>query len=402
MSLWRNRDFNLFWLVQTLSVAGDSVSLIAVPLLVLHATGSVAQMGLLTGLAGAAAIVTGTFAGAIADRVDRRTLLIVCDVARAALFGLVPLIWFIGPQIWLLYVVFPVAAGFGMVFQVTYVTAVPNLVGREQITEANGRLFATQAGAAIGGMVLAGVASGAFGPAAAIGIDAVTFGVSAAGLTFVRLRRSVPARRQSPWLDFATGARFLWHHPVLRALTVMLCFLIFLSIGLTDILIYYLKSDLGQSDTVVGYVMAAGALGTVIGALATGRLRRTLGFGVCWIGGTALCGVAIALTGLTRSVVGVGILVALYACTISVGGICSMTLRQEVTPDHLLGRVTATFWTIQRALSPIGAAALTAATAQVGVTQVLLWTGITCVLIGLTGAFTPIRLARPELIAPSA
>jgi MFS family permease len=68
--LWRDRGFAVFLAAQTLSVAGDSFALIALPLLVLRATGSVAQMGLLTGVAGAAAIVAGIFAGSLADRLD--------------------------------------------------------------------------------------------------------------------------------------------------------------------------------------------------------------------------------------------------------------------------------------------------------------------------------------------
>ncbi len=400
MSLWRNRDFNFFWLVQTLSVAGDSFALIAVPLLVLHATGSVAHMGLLTG---AAAIATGFFAGAIADRVDRRSLLIVCDVARALLYGVIPLVGASGGRVWVLYLVVPVAAAFAMMFQVGYVTAVPNLVGPGQITEANGRLFASQAAAGVGGMLLAGLVSGLSGPSTAVAVTAAGFAVSAVGLAFVRLRKSTyVAERLNPWRDFKVGLGFLWRHPVLRALTVLLCFFIFVQIGLTDLFIFYLKSDLGQPDKVVGYVLAATTVGTVAGSLLVGRLRRTLGFGVCWIGSHVLLGLAVMLTGITRSVPGVAILVTIYVLFLSVAGICSMTLRQEITPDHLLGRVTSTFWTIQRALSPLGAAALTAAAGQVGVTQVLVWTGITCVLIGLTGLFTPVRFARPELITPPA
>src|SRR4051794_14006144 len=139
-ALWRDRDFGGFWGAQTLSVAGDSFALIAVPLLILNATESVAQMGLLTGVSGVASVVTGIFAGVLADRFDRRVLLIACDLLRVVLYALIPLAWISGPHIWLLYVVLPVAEAVGMVFQVTYVTAVRNLVGDAQVTEANGRL----------------------------------------------------------------------------------------------------------------------------------------------------------------------------------------------------------------------------------------------------------------------
>ena len=114
--LWQMRNFGIFWAAQTLSAAGDSFAYIAVPLLVLRATGSVAQMGLLTGVAGAASVCAGIGAGVLVDRLDRRTLLICCDLARMALYGLIPLAWAFGPHVWLLYLVLPACEAIGMVF----------------------------------------------------------------------------------------------------------------------------------------------------------------------------------------------------------------------------------------------------------------------------------------------
>ncbi|HEX6684112.1 MAG TPA: MFS transporter, partial [Candidatus Limnocylindrales bacterium] len=399
-SLWRDRNFNMFWFSQTLSVAGDSFSLIAVPLLVLDATGSVVRMGLLTGVSGVAAIVSGFFAGAVVDRVDRRRLLIVCDVGRFLLYGAIPVTWLVfSPQIWVVYVAVPLAAALGMVFQVAYVTAVRNLVDGDRITEANGRLFASQAAAGIGGMLAAGVISGAFGPAVAIAVDAVTFGICALGLMLVRLRPSERAAEPlHPWRDFVVGARFLLGHPVLRALTILLCFFIFFDIGYTDILIFYVKEELGQSDRTVGYIMALGTAGVVAGSLAVAPLRRRFGFGASWIGTTVIAGIVVAWLGFTASIPFIALLAMAKVCLTTIGGINSMSLRQQVTPDHLLGRVTSTFWTVQRALSPIGAAVLTGLTARFGVTQVMLLTGVVLTLVGVAAAFTQVRLARPELL----
>jgi MFS family permease len=133
------RSFRVFWLVQTLSVAGDAFSFVALPLLVYAVTGSIAQMGLLTALGGVGRIVAGFFAGSIADRFDRRTVLLACDAFRAVLFTLVPLT----QSVWILYAVVPLGAAAGMLFSVAYVASVPNLVGPDRITEANGRLNAT-------------------------------------------------------------------------------------------------------------------------------------------------------------------------------------------------------------------------------------------------------------------
>lgn len=395
------RNFRIFWASQTLSVAGDAFSLIAVPLLVLHSTGSVAKMGLLTALAAAGNLLTGFFAGAIVDRFDRRRLLITADVARFVLYGSIPVAWLLAGDgakpLWLLYLVAPLAAGFGMLFQVGYVTAVAGLVGPDKITEANGKLFASHAAAGIGGTLCAGLVSGAFGASVAIAADAATFAVSALGLLLVRLRKldGVPGK-VSAWKGFAVGAGFLWRHPVLRSLTLLLVVFHFFYLGITDIIIYYVRNVLGHPDRTVGYVMAMAAVGTVAGSLAVGPLRRRFGFGVCWIMPTFLLGVAVAGIGLTTTVAVIAMLALACICFASISGICSMSLRQQITPDHLLGRVTSAYWTVQQSLAPIGAAVLTAATARSGVTQVLLVSGSILAAVGLTGAFTPVRQPHPE------
>ena len=428
-ALWRDRRFCVFLTSQTLSVAGDSFALIAVPLLILRATGSVAQMGLLTGAAGAAAVVAGIFAGILADRLDRWILMAACDLARMLLYGLIPLVWSIHPQVWLLYVILPLCAALGMVFQVAYVTVVPALSGPARITEANGLLYGASSAAGIAGPLLAGLASAALGPASAIAVDAVSFAASAVGVLLVRRSLSVsrtgaaqpavsggriaagcsarPAAtgtpgtagepgREGPWRELLAGARFLWQHPVLRALTVLLTFFIFATEGLPDVLIFYIKHDLGRGDGVVGVVLAVAALGTVVGALAVAPLRRRLGFGTCWIGAVLLCGVAVGGLGASGSVPGVAGLAAVYLGCTSVAGICSMSLRQQVTPGHLLGRVTAAFWTIHFSLGPLGVALLTWAAGRFGVEDACLASAAACLLLGATALLTPIRQRAPE------
>src|SRR5437588_11443271 len=79
-SLWRNTNFNIFWSGQTLSALGDAFGILAMPLLVLQATGSVAQMGLVTGTFGVGQLISGVFSGPLIDRVDRRRLMVLCDI----------------------------------------------------------------------------------------------------------------------------------------------------------------------------------------------------------------------------------------------------------------------------------------------------------------------------------
>jgi MFS family permease len=414
--LWRDRRFAVFLTAQTLSVAGDSFALIAVPLLVLRATGSVAQMGLLTGAAGIAAVVAGIFAGVLVDRLDRWILMAACDLARMVLYGLIPLAWALDPQVWLLYVILPLCAAIGMIFQVGYVAVVPALSGPARITEANGLLYAAQSAAAVAAPLLAGLISALLGPANAIAVDAASFAVSAAGVLVVRhglasRQRAITdssggATPEEPvsaspdaagaWRELLAGARFLWDHPVLRALTILLTFYIFATQGLPDVLIYYIKHDLHQGDGVVGLVLGVAALGTVAGALTVAPLRRKLSFGTTWTGAVIVSALAIAALGATGSVPPTAVLAAFYLACASVAGIASMSLRQQVTPDRLLGRVTAAFWTIHFSLGPLGAALLTWTAGHYGVMAACLASGGTCLFIGTIALVTPIRRRAPR------
>jgi len=399
-SLWSNSPYRIFLAIQTLSSLGDSFSYVALPLLVLHSTGSVLQMGFVTGLTGVASIVAGLFAGLVADRFDRRRLLMLTDGARCLLFLVIPLVWIFSTPVWLIYAVVPLAGIFSMLFRVTYVTVVPAIVAPEQITRANGHMYATYAVASIAGPALAGFVAASAGPATAIGIDAATFAVAALGILFVKFdgrpSSAAMAERGTARQEFLAGARFLWEHPVLRPLTVLLSLLTFLTYGLTDLVIYLLKHDLDQSDTTVGYVLAAGTVGTFIASSVVARIRKRLGFGVSWIGAFSLAGIAVAGMGLSRSVPVIAVLMTVNLMCTGIAGICSMSLRQEVTPSHLLGRVTSSFWTIHSALGPLGAAATTAAAAGLGVTPVCLAVGIAVLAITLSGTVTGI--AQPHAV----
>jgi MFS family permease len=196
--------------------------------------------------------------------------------------------------------------------------------------------------------------------------------------------------------DLLAGVSFLRRHPVLRALTVFLSFFSFLTLGLNDLLIYHVKHDLGRGDSTVGTVFAAGAVGTIAGALLVARVRRRLGFGATWIGAVAVCGVAVAGMGSARSVPGVAALTAAFLCCVSIAGTCSMSLRQEVTPDHLLGRVTSAFWTLHYSAAPMGAALLTWAAQRHGTAPVGLAAGGSLLAIAALALFTPVRRSRPE------
>lgn len=400
-SLRGNRDFTVFWLGQGLSVLGGSVSYVALPLFVLHVTGSGFQMGLVTGLGGAVAIAAGAFAGHVVDRVDRRRLMIGCDLARGVLLCSVPLLWALGGSgVWLLYGLTALVAVLKALFDVAYVTAVPALVDPADLAAANGRMMGSFAVGTMAGPLVAGALVAGVGADWALALDGATFLVSAASMGWVRFaaRRAEPVEEPKGTKlreGFVVGFRFLWADALLRPLTVLLTLLTFVTLGSTDLLIFRITEELGRGEESVGYVIAVSGIGVVAAALAAGPLRRALGFGACWLGSTALIGVALAVIGTGRSLPVIAVAAVLFMFGLTVGAVCSMTLRQEVTPGHLLGRVTSAFWTVHNASGPVGAALLMWLAVRHGVPAVSLAAGTLCLLIAGSGLLTPLRGSGP-------
>jgi MFS family permease len=421
--LWRNRSFTIFWTGQTLSVLGDAFALIALPLLVLQATGSVGQMGLVTAVIGVCRTATGLFAGWLADHHDRRRLMICCDVGRTFLYAALPILWWLmGPHLWLLYMLAALSSCLGMIFLVTFGTAVANLVDPDQIALANGHLQASFSLSEILGPILAGIVAGLVGPSVALTVDACSFLISTLSLLLIRLRpmsqsglvhqpRAEPSRtevapekpqaRQQFWRSILAGAHFIWQEPVLRSLAILLFFLNMMNAGNLDIIIFHLKHDLGQSDSMVGIVLGGACVGGVVAGLIGPSVRKYLGFGPCWIGGFGLYFAAVFLIGFSTNLLLLNMLVGLLTFSMTVTAICSISLRQQITPDALLGRVTSTFLMIVTALAPLGAVLFTALTARFGVTLALGGMGIGGICIVCVALLTPIRQRFPERRAPA-
>jgi hypothetical protein len=401
-----NPHFRRFWLGQAVSTTGDAFAFVAMPLLVLERTGSVTQMGYVTALACAGQISMSLVAGVIVDRAHRRALMIACDVARVMLYAAPPIAWWLGaPSLGLIYVVAALAAAMGNLFQVGYVAAVANIVSRDELASANGRLQATQAFTYAVGPILAGAVCARLGPASALAFDAASFGVSAVTLATVRFgqdraERDARTHGGGAIAEILVGLRFLGRSQPLRALVATMAAVALLgnaglSAAVIDLIVFHLRSDLAQSSPLVGACLGLSAFGALAGAVLAPRLHRRLGFGPCFLGATAVQAVGLATAGALGTPAATLAGATLWSSGLTLRGVVAISLRQELTPDALLGRVTAATWTMIFGAATLGAVAVTQVAAAFGAAHALLADGIALALVVGVVSTTSLARARP-------
>lgn len=398
-SLSRNRSFNLFWFSQMLDALGDSFSKIGLPLLVLASTGSVAKMGLVTALNSVGVAAASISANFFIDRLERRRLMILCDIGRAFFYLSIPVSWWLlGNSIVPVCIAAAGAAYLGTLFVITSTAAIPSLVSNEQLMQANGRLQATIGVAFILGPMLAGLASGRLGARTAIGAIAVLYALSAVLLAFMRMRQTVEEQeaRGSTLQEVLAGVRFMFGHPVLKWAAILFSVFALTSEATIDLAIFRLEHDLHQSEQTVGWVFGLAGLGAVLSGLLAHTLRQRWGFGASFLGGLLVQGGAILGLGISPNL-GVTIAMAVsFACGMMIRNINTMSLRQEVTPKHLLGRVSAAFWTIIALAGPIGAFVGTTLAESQGASTVLVGMGALGLVVAIAGFSTPARTSTAQ------
>src|SRR5947209_9116062 len=224
-SLWSQRDFLKLWTGQAISQIGSRITRTALPLVAVMVLGAgPLQMGFLSGFSAAAVLLFGLFAGAWADRLRRRPLLIAADLGRAAVLLAVPIAAM--RHALTMPLLYAVAAATGLLtvlFDVSYQAYVPSLVERENLVQANAKLALSESVAEVSGPGIAGFLVTALTAPIAILFDAVSFVVSAVSIALVHTPEPPPAPRKADahiGREVVEGLRFSWHNPYLRAIAL--------------------------------------------------------------------------------------------------------------------------------------------------------------------------------------
>ena len=343
------RDLRLVTVGQGVSLVGDAITTLALPIVAVDLLNA-DSLG--TGLLGAAStvayLVIGLQAGVWIDRSSRRAFLIAADAARVLLLLAVPALYLIGALT--LPALIAIEAGLGaatVFFQIAMPAYLPRLASGDRLVALNARLVVLGEGAGFVGPGIAGILIGILSAPIVLVVDALSFALSALSLARIRTPEPPAPRRaeHSVAKDLREGVRALWRRPLLRLITLeAVNGNVAFSIMMGQSIIFQ-RLDLGFSPAIIGFIASAGFLGGVIGGLLSPRLTKRFGFGRVIFLTTILFGLDEFLQPLA-AVAATELRLPLVLANFFLGGLFLMiyvvpvsTFRQLVIPDRLLGRV---------------------------------------------------------------
>jgi predicted MFS family arabinose efflux permease len=365
--LRRNRDFFLLWVGQALSELGSQTTTVAYPLLVLAMTGSPAQAGIVGVAKTLPLLLFAVPAGAFADRVDRKLLLIACDVARAvALATLVAAILSDSLSVGhVALVAFVDGAGFATAY-VTERGALRNIVPADQLTEAVARNESRSYVAMLAGPPLGGLL---FGVARAVPfvVDAVSYAASTVATMLIRtpLQSAVAAERSSVRSELSDGLTWLWRQPFFRATSLLAAAMNPVYVGLY-LLAVVRAEDGGASPAATGTMLAVIGGAGLLGSLATPGLRRRLTTRTAILGTSWMTMPLVMVLLSTDDPLLLGLVIGAIEFFAPLTNAVVQGLRIAVAPDRLQGRVQAAAMLVSQSAAWLGPLAVGVALEQLG------------------------------------
>ena len=394
-------DFRRYFVARLLSQAGTIITLIALPVLVYRISDSATLTATVSMFEAAPYMLFGLFAGALADRLDRRRLMVTADLADAVLMGSVPAAYLLDaltvPH--LLVVAFGVPA-IAVFFDGANFGALPVLVGTERIAKANAVVWSAATAAEVVLPSLIGLSLAVLHPAALLGVDALSFAASAALVRSIARPLQDPAReRTRPGLrtilaDIRVGVEFLIGHAGVRTMTVVGALQSVAGGGFVALMVVWFDRVLGigTEGWRFGLVWSSWSVGGLVATLVLPRLLdRTTATRITLLGlpVSAVLGIATSFAP-TWPPAALGLLAWSIAYTMVV--VNSISYRQQVTPEPLLSRVNTVgrmlAWGVGYTSGAAGAGALAAVAGVETTLHVVTSVGVLAVAVAWT---SPLR-----------
>ena len=400
-SLWQHQDFRKLWIGQTVSELGSVVTRTAVPLVALLVLGAGPwELAVLVIVSSAGVLLVGLIAGAWVDRLRRRPLLIWDDLIRAALLLSIPVAFALGAlRMEQLYVVMFLESCLGALFDAAYPAYVPTLIGRDRLVEGNSRLATSSSIAEIGGPGFAGALVQIVSAPFAILVDAVSFVVSAATLLMIRAPESPrPARETATRIthEIVEGLRTVRRHAIVFPLAARSVPAHIFGAFYGVLYSLYLLRELHLNPLLLGIVISAGGVGSLVGSLFASRVVTALGIGRALVGTAIAASMLGVLTPLAQGPVALATLMVFLPQLIGDGlqtieGVAERSLIQGVIPDRILGRVNATLDVVAHGIGyPLGALVAAFVAEQIGVRGAIAigWAGMALSILWVV--FSPV------------
>jgi MFS family permease len=396
-------EFRKIWAGWSVSLMGSQVTTLALPLTAALTLGAGPfEMGLLAAASQAPFLLFSLLAGVWSDRVRRRPLLIATDLGQAALLATIPVAAAFGVlsliQLYLVAFLTGTLVVFNEVAQYAYV---PALVGRDQIVAANSRIQVSHSAAESAGPGLAGLLVQAISAPIAILIDACSFVVSAVCLRAVRTPEAPPARPAGGSIraQASEGLRALLGHPLLRPIVLASVTISLFDSAIVALYVLYALCELHLSPIVIGLIFAAGGFAAIPGALLASKAAERIGVGSSIVGGWFVQTGARLLIPLAMGPLAIPFLVLSQLTSTSSGTVANIhqwSLRQVVTPDHLLGRVTASHRFIVYGIEAVGALLGGLLGGLLGLRMAIAICAICATLGPLWAVWSPLRRLRTQ------
>lgn len=403
-SIWRDRAFVLFWSARSISTVGSLITQVVLPILVFQLTASALQTSLLTTLGVLPYLIFGLFAGAFADRANRRAIMVGCDLTNMVLLASIPIAAYFGHlTIAHIYIVHFLSATAFVWFDAANLGAMTTIVGRKRVIEATSAIWSASTMGEIIAPSIAGLLVALVGAPSTIYIDSISYLLSAVALMLVP--RSFNSAVTSEAVDVAGGVmrtlradiqdgiRFIWHHRLVRTLTLIGFGASFSSGAITGLIVVYgvRAQKLTSTDARLGWLFTAGAIGAFAASLLLPLLSKSMPIArITLIGLSANILILIALVlapGLWYAMIFYLLWEAFYTLIVLNG----FTLRQLVTPANLLSRVNVSARMVAWGGAPFGAAVGGLLAEHVDIRVTYLLAGIGVVLSTLYAYFSPLR-----------
>jgi MFS family permease len=359
--LRENVAFRRFFTGQAVSLVGDQITLIALPLvgvLVLHA--GAAQMGYLTTAALVPNLLFSLHAGVWVDRRGRRRqVMLATDLARAALLGSIPVAYALDLlTIEQLYVVGFLQGALSVFFFVAYSTLFVSLVPRERYVEANSLLHGSRALSFVAGPSFGGLLVQILSAPAALVADAISFLASAFSLS--RISPAEPPTEAAERGHVQAGLRYIRRSPVVLASLLATATINLFNFVFWALFILYATRSLHVRPGALGLVLGAASVGGVIGSLVTGRIGRRIGIGPAFVLGCVLFPVPLVLVPLANGprwvVLGCLFLAEFFSgLGVMILDIAGGSIKAALVPDRLRARVSGAYMLVNYGVRPVGA-----------------------------------------------